>query len=182
MCIARSCTAVVQNRPAACQMLGSETYSAIASLTFITKCGFLPPEVSSAALASAAFFCVWSKRATRLSDWLKTPQNNLRRSGSAVLLRLLRLTGAFFSPLALVFLPPSSAPSVPAAFFSASAASFSARNSLRLITLRAIVASARKCGELPLADQPRYLNELRFALPVGLMGELFLVVGRQRRG
>ena len=75
-----------------------------------------------------------SNSATRLADWLKTPQNNFRRSGSAVLLRLLRLAGAFFSALALDFLPPSA----PSAASSASAASASARSSLRLTTLRAI--------------------------------------------
>src|SRR6185295_13525033 len=82
------------------------------------------------------FALLKSNRATRFADWLKTPQNRRRRSGSAVLLRLLRLAGAFFSPLALgAFLPFSS---VPAALAIASAASFSARNSLRLTILRAI--------------------------------------------
>src|SRR5262245_33170610 len=78
-------------------------YSEIASFTFITKCWFLPLAVSSAAFASAAFRWLKSNRAILLADWLNTPQNSFRRSGSVDLLRLLRLTGAFFSPLALPF-------------------------------------------------------------------------------
>ena len=43
-------------------------YSSIISLTGWTKCGDLPPLVSSAAFFSACFFSLNSKRATRLSD------------------------------------------------------------------------------------------------------------------
>src|SRR2546421_520253 len=77
--------------------------------------------------------CLEERGIFTVRDLLNRPQNSFRRSGSADLLRLLRLAGAFFS-LAFVFLPPAS----PAAPASASAASASARNSLRLTTLRAM--------------------------------------------
>ena len=43
---------------------------------------------------------LYSKRATRRSDWLKTPQKAFKRTSLAALARDLRLTGGFLAALA----------------------------------------------------------------------------------